>query len=68
MGTVFPIYPPDDLNKLDKQKREELKAAIRHALQYDSDVKKLLDDKLPEIRRLLKDKTDEVYKALLRRA
>jgi hypothetical protein len=67
MGVVFPVYPPDDLAALDRQRREELKAAIRQVLRYDPDVKKLLEDKLPELRELLRAKTAEVLPALQRR-
>jgi hypothetical protein len=67
MGNVFPIYPPEDLGKLDKQKREELRAAIIHVLRFDPDFKKLLEEKLPDAKQLLRSKTDPVYQALLRR-
>ena len=67
MGLFFPVYPPEDLNKVDQQKRAELKTAILEVLQTDPDVKKLFEDKLPEVRRLLKDKTLAKYQELLRR-
>jgi hypothetical protein len=70
----FPIYPPEDLAKLDQQKRGELKAAIRNVLKTDAEVQKLLHgrpwDTLlndnPEIQNLLKNKTYDKFEALLR--
>jgi hypothetical protein len=56
MGISFPVYPPADLGKLDHQKRGELKAAIHQVMLHD-----------PEVKKLLKSKTDAVYKALLQR-
>jgi hypothetical protein len=67
MGVFFPVHPPTELDKLDKQKRAELKAAIVQALMFDPDLKKLFEDKLPEVRRLLKDKTLPKLEELLRR-
>ncbi len=67
MGNIFPIYPPEDLFKLDQQKREELKTTIRHVLNNDPDVRKLLEDKLPDVKNLLKDKTWVAYQTLLSR-
>jgi hypothetical protein len=64
MGITLPVYPPDDWDKLGKQKRADLTSAMLHVLQYDPDVKKLLEPKLGEIQVLLKTKTAEVYKAL----
>jgi hypothetical protein len=57
MGLFFPVYPPNELNNVEQHKRSELKAEILRVLQTDPDVRKLLEDKLPELRRLLKDKT-----------
>jgi len=67
MGVFFPVYPPEDLNKLEQQKRAQLKAAILQALQFDPDIKALIGDKLPEVRRLLKNKTQHVFDELVPR-
>jgi formaldehyde-activating enzyme involved in methanogenesis len=64
MGLFFPVYPPEDLDKLDQQKRGELKAAIRQVLHNDPDIKNLIKEKLPEVQKLLKDKTWDVYQKL----
>jgi hypothetical protein len=55
MVVPFPVYPPRDLERLDKQKLGELKLAILQVLHEDPDVKTLL-----------RDKTEEVYQKLLR--
>jgi hypothetical protein len=55
MGVFGPVYPPDDLDKLDKEKRDQLRAAIVKVLQTD-----------PDVRKLLKDKTFSVYQQLLK--
>jgi mRNA-degrading endonuclease RelE of RelBE toxin-antitoxin system len=57
MGLFFPVYPPEDLAKLDQAKRKELATAIRQVLQTDPDVQKLL-----------REKTSEKYRELIRRS
>jgi hypothetical protein len=54
MGLFFPVYPPEDLSKLNKEKKQELATAIRLVLKTDPDVQKLL-----------RDKTAATYQALL---
>jgi hypothetical protein len=54
MGLFFPVYPPEDLSKLNKEKKQELATAIRLVLKTDPDVQKLL-----------RDKTSATYQALL---
>ncbi len=66
MGLFFPVYPPEELAKVDQQKRSELKAAILEALQNDPDVKKLLEEKLPEVRRILREKTLAKFRSVAR--
>ena len=66
MGVFFPVYPPEELDKVDKEKRSELKAAILDALLNDPEVRKLLEEKLPETRRLLREKTLAKYRRLAR--
>ena len=53
MGTVFPVYPPEDLNNLDLAKRKELAMAIRQVLHTD-----------PEVRELIKRKTAGKFEEL----
>ena len=80
MGLMFPVYPPEDLSKLDDQKRKELGNAIRQVLLTDSDVQQLLKDKTWEAlqtdrdalnllkdidsQKLLKEKTWDTFKLL----
>jgi hypothetical protein len=54
MALGFTVFPPDDLSKLDKEKRQQLANAIRNVLKTD-----------PEVQKLLKDKTWNTYNALL---
>jgi hypothetical protein len=65
MGLTFPVYPPADLDKLNQQKKKELAAAIRQVLEKDPEVQQLL--RVPEVRKLLIEKTWDTYQALLRR-
>jgi|HubBroStandDraft_6_1064221.scaffolds.fasta_scaffold1627340_2 hypothetical protein len=53
MGMHFIVYPPEDLAKLDQQKRIKLKSAIMHVLHND-----------PEVRQMLKSKTQAAYNTL----
>ena len=55
MGVTVPVYPPDDMAKLDKAKRKQLREAIGKVLATDEDVRKLL-----------KDKTWKLYQDLLK--
>jgi len=57
MGIPFPVYPPEDLARLDNAKRKELATAIREVLRTDPDVQKLL-----------REKTSEKFRELLGRA
>jgi hypothetical protein len=45
MGLYFPVYPPEDLGKLDQQSRIKLKTAIINVLHNDADVKALIKAK-----------------------
>jgi hypothetical protein len=54
------------LNKVEQRSRGELKAAILQVLQNDPDIKALLAEKLPDVQRLLKAKTKDVYDRLAR--
>ena len=65
MGLFFPVYPRDDLAKLDQQKRKELATAIRQVLQSDPEIQQFL--KLPEVQKFLKDKTWAKYNELISR-
>jgi hypothetical protein len=53
MGMHFIVYPPEDLAKLDHQKRIKLKTAIMHVLHND-----------PEVLKMIKEKTQATYHAL----
>ena len=53
MGIYFPIYPPQEWAKLDKEKRKALSAAILQVLTTD-----------PEVRQLLRQKTKPVLDGL----
>jgi hypothetical protein len=53
MGLYFPVYPPEDLAKLDQQKRIQLKTAIINVLHND-----------PDVRQMIKDKTKATYQAV----
>jgi hypothetical protein len=53
MGLYFPIYPPEDLGKLDQQQRIKLKTAIINVLHND-----------PEVKQMIKDKTKDTFDAL----
>jgi hypothetical protein len=64
MGCFFSVYSTGDLMKLDQQKRKELRSAIEWALQHDPDVQALVVDKLPEIRRKLREGTQEAFNRL----
>jgi hypothetical protein len=66
MGVFFPIHPPEDVNKLDRQKRSELKAEIIKVLLSDPDVQALLKEKLPDLKKLLQEKTRPVLERLSR--
>jgi len=66
MGVFFPIHPPEDVNKLDRQKRSELKAEIIEVLLSDPDVQALLKEKLPDLKKLLQEKTRPVLERLSR--
>jgi hypothetical protein len=54
MGAFGPVYPPKDLAKLDEKQRNQLRMAIVKVLQTD-----------PEVRKLLKKKTDPVFERLI---
>ena len=56
MGVFTPVYPSQDLDKLDKQKRRELGEAILDVLHNDE-----------QIRGLLKEKTWAKYQELVNR-
>jgi hypothetical protein len=45
MGMHFIVYPPEDLAKLDQQKRMKLKSAIMHVLHNDAEVRQMLHEK-----------------------
>lgn len=66
MGVFFPVHPPDDVYKMELKKRTELKAEIIKVLLSDPDVEALLKDKLPELRKLLRDKTQPHFDRLNR--
>jgi hypothetical protein len=66
MGVFFPIHPPEDVNKLDRQKRSELKAEIMKVLLSDPDVEAMLKEKLPDLKKLLQEKTRPVLERLSR--
>jgi hypothetical protein len=53
MALIPPIYPPEDLAKLNEEQRNELRIAVLRVLQTDS-----------QVRQLLKDKTSEAYEKL----
>ena len=53
MGLYFPVFPPDEWAKLDKEKKKKLAAAIQQVLVND-----------PEVRELLKAKTMDVFNSL----
>jgi hypothetical protein len=55
MGLFPPVYTEPELTKLDEHKRNELRRAILKALQEDKDI-----------RELLKKKTEDVYKRLIK--
>ena len=67
MGLFFPIHPPQDVNNLEGRRRAELKTEIMKVLLTDPDVEALLKDKLPELRRLLQEKTRPVFERVRRR-
>jgi hypothetical protein len=64
MGVFFPIHPPEDVNKLERKKRAELKLEIMKVLLTDPDIEALLKEKMPELRTLLQDKTRHVFQQL----
>jgi hypothetical protein len=53
MGMHFIVYPPEDLAKLDQQKKIKLKTAIMDVLHND-----------PEVRQLIQEKTKATYTKL----
>jgi hypothetical protein len=55
MGLFPPVYTYEELDKLDEEKRNELRRAILKALQEDR-----------QIRDLLKKKTEDVYQRLIK--
>jgi hypothetical protein len=54
MGGFSPVYPPEDMDKLDTKQRDELRNAVLKVLQTD-----------PQVRNLLKSKTLPVFKKLV---
>ena len=55
MGIHFIVYPPEDLARLDHQKKIKLKTAIMHVLHNDA-----------QIRQMIKEKTQATYDTLAR--
>ena len=64
MGIPFPVYSETDLASKSQQKRDALKTAIRALLQYDPDVKKLLEGgtDLKSLREYLQQRTTGLFK------
>ena len=57
MGVTVPVYPPEEMAKLDKDKRNQLRTAIGKVLATDEDVRALLRTKtFPLYQQLLKPK------------
>ena len=50
--------------KLDQDERKELRSAIEWALQHDPDVQALVEAKLPQIKRKLREATQEAFDRL----
>ena len=66
MGVFFPVHPPEDVNKLDRAKRAELKAEVMKILMSDPDVQALLKDKLPDLKKMLQEKAKPALERLTR--
>ena len=66
MGVFFPVHPPEDVNKLERKKRTELKLEIMKVLMTDPEVDALLKEKMPELKALLKTKTQDLFDKMRR--
>jgi|SoiMethySBSTD1v2_1073268.scaffolds.fasta_scaffold507657_2 hypothetical protein len=66
MGVFFPVHPPEDVNKLERKKRTELKLEIMKVLMTDPEVDALLKEKMPELKALLKSKTQDLFDKMRR--
>ena len=66
MGVFFPVHPPEDVNKLERKMRTELKLEIMKVLMTDPEVDALLKEKMPELKALLKNKTQDLFDKMRR--